>query len=155
MEDDELIWAGSCLLWPPAYEILPFLWLVGWLVRFPDASCCLNRLKHRGPDWSGLYQHGDCYLAHQRLAVIDPASGDQPLLNEDGTVVVTVNGEIYNHEQLRKLLHNHKFRTGSDCDVIAHLVSPLALLPLTFVFFHRRLSCYLIFCHISPYHSIV
>ncbi|OIT20056.1 asparagine synthetase [glutamine-hydrolyzing] 1 [Nicotiana attenuata] len=80
-----------------------------------------RRLKHRGPDWSGLYQHGDFYLAHQRLAIVDPASGDQPLFNEDNTIVVTVNGEIYNHEQLRKQLPNHKFRTGSDCDVIAHL----------------------------------
>ncbi|CAL0317776.1 unnamed protein product [Lupinus luteus] len=80
-----------------------------------------RRLKHRGPDWSGLHQHGDCYLAHQRLAIVDPASGDQPLFNEDKSVVVTVNGEIYNHEELRKQLPNHKFRTGSDCDVIAHL----------------------------------
>ncbi|XP_023513031.1 asparagine synthetase [glutamine-hydrolyzing] 1-like [Cucurbita pepo subsp. pepo] len=80
-----------------------------------------RRLKHRGPDWSGLYQHGDCYLTHQRLAIIDPASGDQPLYNEDKSVVVTVNGEIYNHEELRKKLRNHKFRTGSDCDVISHL----------------------------------
>ncbi|KAL8233007.1 hypothetical protein R6Q57_002785 [Mikania cordata] len=80
-----------------------------------------RQLKHRGPDWSGLYQHGDNFLSHQRLAVIDPASGDQPLYNEDKTVVVTVNGEIYNHEELRKNLVGHKFRTGSDCDVIAHL----------------------------------
>jgi asparagine synthase (glutamine-hydrolysing) len=80
-----------------------------------------RRLKHRGPDWSGLYQHGDFFLAHQRLAIIDPASGDQPLFNEDKSVVVTVNGEIYNHEELRKRLPNHKFRTESDCDVIAHL----------------------------------
>ncbi|WVY91164.1 hypothetical protein V8G54_036678 [Vigna mungo] len=80
-----------------------------------------NRLKHRGPDWSGLHQHGDCFLAHQRLAIVDPASGDQPLFNEDKSVIVTVNGEIYNHEELRKQLPNHKFRTGSDCDVIAHL----------------------------------
>ncbi|KAJ0084747.1 hypothetical protein Patl1_31077 [Pistacia atlantica] len=80
-----------------------------------------RRLKHRGPDWSGIYQHGDFYLAHQRLAIIDPASGDQPLYNEDRKIVVTVNGEIYNHEQLRKRLKNHKFLTGSDCEVIAHL----------------------------------
>ncbi|KAJ0722898.1 putative asparagine synthase (glutamine-hydrolyzing) [Helianthus annuus] len=87
-----------------------------------------KRLKHRGPDWSGLYQHGDNYLSHQRLAVIDPASGDQPLYNEDETVVVTVgacrmvvNGEIYNHMELREKLTGHKFKTGSDCDVIAHL----------------------------------
>ncbi|KAJ8624469.1 hypothetical protein MRB53_032999 [Persea americana] len=80
-----------------------------------------RRLKHRGPDWSGIYQHGGLFLAHQRLAIVDPASGDQPLFNEDKSVVVTVNGEIYNHENLRKLLSNHKFRTGSDCEVIAHL----------------------------------
>ncbi|KAL2898599.1 Asparagine synthetase [glutamine-hydrolyzing] 1 [Bienertia sinuspersici] len=61
------------------------------------------------------------YLSHQRLAIIDPASGDQPLYNENKNIVVTVNGEIYNHEVLRKSLPNHKFRTGSDCDVIAHL----------------------------------
>lgn len=48
------------------------------------------RLRHRGPDWSGLHCHGDCYLAHQRLAIVDPASGDQPLYNEDETIVVTV-----------------------------------------------------------------
>ncbi|XP_064938036.1 asparagine synthetase [glutamine-hydrolyzing]-like isoform X2 [Musa acuminata AAA Group] len=80
-----------------------------------------RRLKHRGPDWSGLYQHGDCFLAHQRLAIVDPASGDQPLYNEDETIVVTANGEIYNHEELRKRLPGHRFRTGSDCEVIAHL----------------------------------
>lgn len=80
-----------------------------------------RRLRHRGPDWSGIYQNGFNYLAHQRLAIIDPASGDQPLFNEDKSIVVTVNGEIYNHEELRKGLKNHKFHTGSDCDVIAHL----------------------------------
>ncbi|CAL5202536.1 unnamed protein product [Lathyrus oleraceus] len=80
-----------------------------------------RRLKHRGPDWSGLHQHGDNYLAHQRLAIVDPASGDQPLFNEDKSIIVTVNGEIYNHEELRKQLPNHKFFTQCDCDVIAHL----------------------------------
>ncbi|MBA0804965.1 hypothetical protein Gohar_004515 [Gossypium harknessii] len=80
-----------------------------------------RRLRHRGPDWSGLHCHQNCYLSHQRLAVVDPTSGDQPLYNEDKTVVVTVNGEIYNHKQLREKLHSHQFRTGSDCEVIAHL----------------------------------
>ncbi|KAK6923407.1 Glutamine amidotransferase type 2 domain [Dillenia turbinata] len=80
-----------------------------------------RRLRHRGPDWSGLHCHEDCYLAHQRLAIIDPTSGDQPLYNQDKTIVVTVNGEIYNHKQLREKLPNHQFRTGSDCEVIAHL----------------------------------
>ncbi|KAK9055321.1 hypothetical protein SSX86_026403 [Deinandra increscens subsp. villosa] len=80
-----------------------------------------RRLKHRGPDWSGLYQRHDYYIAHQRLAIVDPASGDQPLYNEDKTIVVAVNGEIYNHEDLRRRLARHKFKTGSDCEVIAHL----------------------------------
>ncbi|XP_057807098.1 asparagine synthetase [glutamine-hydrolyzing] 3 [Salvia miltiorrhiza] len=80
-----------------------------------------RRLRHRGPDWSGLHHHKDCYLAHQRLAIVDPASGDQPLYNEDKTVVVAVNGEIYNHKELREKLKSHSFRTGSDCEVIAHL----------------------------------
>ncbi|RZC79460.1 hypothetical protein C5167_003670 [Papaver somniferum] len=78
-------------------------------------------LKHRGPDWSGIHQYGNSFLAHQRLAIIDPTSGDQPLFNEDKSIAVTVNGEIYNHEELRKSMPNHRFRTGSDCDVIAHL----------------------------------
>ncbi|KAG6474768.1 hypothetical protein ZIOFF_068707 [Zingiber officinale] len=80
-----------------------------------------RRLRHRGPDWSGLHCFKDCYLAHQRLAIVDPASGDQPLYNEDKSIVVTVNGEIYNHEELRANLESHQFRTGSDCEVIAHL----------------------------------
>ncbi|GFY94043.1 asparagine synthetase 3 [Actinidia rufa] len=80
-----------------------------------------RRLRHRGPDWSGLHCYQDCYLAHQRLAIVDPASGDQPLYNENKTVVVTVNGEIYNHKDLRQKLTSHEFRTGSDCEVIAHL----------------------------------
>ncbi|KAL9241535.1 hypothetical protein vseg_015639 [Gypsophila vaccaria] len=80
-----------------------------------------RRLRHRGPDWSGLHCHENCYLAHQRLAIVDPTSGDQPLYNEDKTIIVTVNGEIYNHKILREKLHSHQFRTGSDCEVIAHL----------------------------------
>ncbi|CAD5167712.1 unnamed protein product [Musa acuminata subsp. malaccensis] len=80
-----------------------------------------RRLQHRGPDWSGLHCFEDCYLAHQRLAIVDPTSGDQPLYNEDKSIVVTVNGEIYNHEELRAKLKSHQFRTGSDCEVIAHL----------------------------------
>lgn len=58
---------------------------------FVTVICLLNfRLKHRGPDWSGLYHQGDYYLSHQRLAIIDPASGDQPLFNENKKIVVTV-----------------------------------------------------------------
>ncbi|KAL9276004.1 Asparagine synthetase [glutamine-hydrolyzing] 2-like protein [Drosera capensis] len=80
-----------------------------------------RRLQHRGPDWSGIHCHQDCFLAHQRLAIVDPASGDQPLYNEDKTIVVTVNGEIYNHKELRGRLKSHQFRTNSDCEVIPHL----------------------------------
>uniref|UniRef100_A0A0D9WP35 Asparagine synthetase [glutamine-hydrolyzing] n=1 Tax=Leersia perrieri TaxID=77586 RepID=A0A0D9WP35_9ORYZ len=80
-----------------------------------------RRLRHRGPDWSGIHCYQDCYLAHQRLAIVDPTSGDQPLYNEEKSVVVTVNGEIYNHEDLKAKLKSHKFQTASDCEVIAHL----------------------------------
>ncbi|XP_019089884.1 PREDICTED: asparagine synthetase [glutamine-hydrolyzing] 3-like isoform X2 [Camelina sativa] len=80
-----------------------------------------RRLRHRGPDWSGLHCFEDCYVAHERLAIVDPISGDQPLYNGDKTIVVTVNGEIYNHKALRETLKSHQFHTGSDCEVIAHL----------------------------------
>ncbi|CAI5515752.1 unnamed protein product [Closterium sp. Naga37s-1] len=83
---------------------------------------CTARLRHRGPDWSGVHTFGNNFLAHERLAVIDPASGHQPLRNEDGSIVVAVNGEIYNYQQLRDELQDcHTFNTGSDCEVIAHL----------------------------------
>ncbi|XP_019097199.1 PREDICTED: asparagine synthetase [glutamine-hydrolyzing] 3-like isoform X2 [Camelina sativa] len=81
-----------------------------------------RRLRHRGPDWSGLHCFEDCYVAHERLAIVDPISGDQPLYNGDKTIVVSVNGEIYNHKALREtFLKSHQFHTGSDCEVIAHL----------------------------------
>ncbi|GAQ83888.1 asparagine synthetase [Klebsormidium nitens] len=83
---------------------------------------CARKLRHRGPDWSGIHHSGNNFLAHERLAIIDPASGDQPLYSEDKSIVVTVNGEIYNHEQLKKgLTGEHMYRTGSDCEVIPHL----------------------------------
>ncbi|TVU47433.1 hypothetical protein EJB05_07036, partial [Eragrostis curvula] len=79
-------------------------------------------LKHRGPDWSGLYQHEGNFLAQQRLAIVSPLSGDQPLFNEDRTVVVVANGEIYNHKKIRKqFVGKHAFTTGSDCEVIIPL----------------------------------
>lgn len=84
-----------------------------------------RRQRHRGPDWSGLHQWQNCFLAHERLAIIDPASGDQPLYNEDKSVVVAVNGEIYNHLKLKEGIRSRhpgkKFRTESDCEVISHL----------------------------------
>ncbi|KAI8466925.1 MAG: asparagine synthase [Monoraphidium minutum] len=84
-----------------------------------------RRQRHRGPDWSGLHQWENCFLAHERLAIIDPASGDQPLYNEDRSIVVAVNGEIYNYVALKaQIMAAHpdkKFRTESDCEVISHL----------------------------------
>eukprot|EP00250_Pteridium_aquilinum_P028322 c36945_g1_i1 orf=646-2412(-) len=81
-----------------------------------------RRLRHRGPDWSGLYHHGKHFLAHERLAIVDPASGDQPLFDDEKKIVVTVNGEIYNHEALKaSLKETPNFRTQSDCEVLAHL----------------------------------
>jgi asparagine synthase (glutamine-hydrolysing) len=82
-----------------------------------------RRLRHRGPDWSGLFvgQKCWCYLAHERLAIIDPASGDQPLYNGTKDIVVAANGEIYNHEELKKSMKNKEYHTHSDCEVIAHL----------------------------------
>mmetsp|Transcript_25705 Transcript_25705/g.56002 ORF Transcript_25705/g.56002 Transcript_25705/m.56002 type:complete len:581 (+) Transcript_25705:100-1842(+) len=84
-----------------------------------------RRQRHRGPDWSGMHQSGNNFLAHERLAIMDPASGDQPLFNEDKTICVTVNGEIYNYKSLRQHIldkkPNKKFATNSDCEVISHL----------------------------------
>ncbi|KIY92868.1 asparagine synthase(glutamine-hydrolysing) [Monoraphidium neglectum] len=74
---------------------------------------------------SGMHQWKSCFLAHERLAIIDPASGDQPLYNEDKSIVVAVNGEIYNYQALKaQIVAAHpdkKFRTESDCEVISHL----------------------------------
>jgi asparagine synthase (glutamine-hydrolysing) len=88
---------------------------------------CSRRLKHRGPDWSGVYQHEGNFLAQQRLAVVSPLSGDQPLFNEDRTVVVVANGEIYNHKKIRKqFTGKHVFTSGSDCEVIIPLVREIS-----------------------------
>lgn len=83
-------------------------------------------LRHRGPDWSGIYCEGRTVIAHERLAIVDPDSGDQPLYNEARDLVLGVNGEIYNYKELRERLEQrapgkHKFLTGSDCEVLLHL----------------------------------
>jgi asparagine synthase (glutamine-hydrolysing) len=81
-----------------------------------------KRVRHRGPDWSGIYTGQTAILAHERLSIVDPASGGQPLRSKDGKLVLTVNGEIYNHRELReKLRDNYEFQTGSDCEVILAL----------------------------------
>ena len=81
-----------------------------------------KRIRHRGPDWSGIYQGKTAILAHERLSIVDPASGGQPLKSKDGKLILTVNGEIYNHRELRKELEGeYEFLTGSDCEVILAL----------------------------------
>jgi len=80
-----------------------------------------GKLRHRGPDWSGIYVGEKAILAHQRLAIVDPQSGQQPLYSADGNVVLAVNGEIYNHQELRKELPDYPYKTNSDCEVILAL----------------------------------
>ena len=81
-----------------------------------------KRLRHRGPDWSGIVQVKGGAIAHERLAIVDPESGSQPLQTPDGKITLAVNGEIYNHESLRKQLKGpYTFSSKSDCEVILPL----------------------------------
>ena len=81
-----------------------------------------RRIRHRGPDWSGIWCGGSAVLAHERLSIVDPKSGGQPLLSLDGKLVLAVNGEIYNHKEIRRrYAGNYDFQTGSDCEVILAL----------------------------------
>ena len=81
-----------------------------------------KKIRHRGPDWSGVYSDKNSIIAHERLAIVDPTSGQQPLLSDDGSLILAVNGEIYNHEELRHdYVSDYKFKTKSDCEVIIPL----------------------------------
>lgn len=81
-----------------------------------------QKIRHRGPDWSGIYCGGSAILAHERLAIVDPESGRQPLFSPDREQVLAVNGEIYNHQDIRKKQAGaYRFQTGSDCEVILAL----------------------------------
>ena len=81
-----------------------------------------QKIRHRGPDWSGIYCGGSAILAHERLSIVDPESGKQPLFSPDKKQVLAVNGEIYNHQDIRKDFAGHyQFQTGSDCEVILAL----------------------------------
>jgi len=78
-----------------------------------------QQLRHRGPDWSGVYVDNQVILVHERLAIVDPDGGAQPLRSTDDNLVLAVNGEIYNHRQLKlELPSSYKYLTGSDCEVI-------------------------------------
>ena len=86
------------------------------------ALAMARKIRHRGPDWSGIYCGGLAILAHERLSIVDPQSGGQPLYSPDKKVVLAVNGEIYNHREIRKeYAGKYDFQTGSDCEVILAL----------------------------------
>ena len=81
-----------------------------------------KKVRHRGPDWSGIYASDNAVMGHERLAIVDPASGKQPLFSEDGKVILAANGEIYNHRELREQFEgSYQFSTASDCEVILAL----------------------------------
>ncbi len=81
-----------------------------------------QKIRHRGPDWSGIYCGKTAILAHERLSIVDPESGKQPLFSVDGKQILAVNGEIYNHKEIRKRYEGkYAFQTGSDCEVILAL----------------------------------
>ncbi len=81
-----------------------------------------QKIRHRGPDWSGIYSGGSAILAHERLSIVDPESGGQPLFSPDRKQVLAVNGEIYNHQEIRRrYAGRYDFQTGSDCEVILAL----------------------------------
>ena len=81
-----------------------------------------QKIRHRGPDWSGIYCGKSAILAHERLSIVDPKSGKQPLFSPDNKHILAVNGEIYNHRAIREQYKDkYKFQTGSDCEVILAL----------------------------------
>ena len=80
-----------------------------------------KKIRHRGPDWSGVFQNDKVLFSHERLAIVDPTSGKQPLFSKDGNIVLAVNGEIYNHRELKKEFPDYEFQTESDCEVIIAL----------------------------------
>ena len=88
----------------------------------PQVLEMAQAIRHRGPDWSGIYSDDKAILAHERLAIVDPASGKQPLFSKDQKLILAANGEIYNHRTLRKQFEGtYEFQTESDCEVILAL----------------------------------
>ncbi len=87
-----------------------------------------KKIRHRGPDWSGIWCGNKAILAHERLSIVDPQSGGQPLRSKDGRLVLAVNGEIYNHLDIRRRMKDeYEFLTGSDCEVILALYRKMGL----------------------------
>ncbi len=81
-----------------------------------------KKIRHRGPDWSGVYTGNNAILSHERLSIVDPLSGKQPLISDDKKIILAANGEIYNHMEIRReFSKEYEFQTGSDCEVIIPL----------------------------------
>ena len=81
-----------------------------------------KKIRHRGPDWNGVFNNEKAIMTHERLSIVDPASGKQPLFSKDKSLVLAANGEIYNHKELRETLtSDYEFQTASDCEVILAL----------------------------------
>ena len=102
--------------------------IAGFVLRegvagLPAVRNMCDRIVHRGPDDSGYYVDGPCGIGMRRLSIIDLSTGHQPISNEDGTIWVVFNGEIYNFQDLRRELEHkgHKFRTHSDTETLIHL----------------------------------
>lgn len=88
----------------------------------PQLLSMSKTIRHRGPDWSGIFSNEKAIMAHERLSIVDPKSGKQPLYSKDGKLVLAVNGEIYNHREIRKQYEGkYEFLTQSDCEVILAL----------------------------------
>lgn len=80
-----------------------------------------KKIRHRGPDWSGIFSNDNAILSHERLAIVDPKSGNQPLYSTDGKLVLAVNGEIYNHKELRAQFPEYDFKTETDSEILLAL----------------------------------
>jgi asparagine synthase (glutamine-hydrolysing) len=88
----------------------------------PQVLKMSKKIRHRGPDWSGIFSCDKAILSHERLSIVDPESGQQPLYSKDGKLVLAVNGEIYNHMEIRERIgDSYEFLTHSDCEVILAL----------------------------------
>jgi asparagine synthase (glutamine-hydrolysing) len=111
-----------------------------------------KRIRHRGPDWSGIFVDKRAIIAHERLAIVDPASGQQPIYSKDRNLVLGVNGENYNHREIRQTLEDkYEFQTQSDCEVILALYQEKGIDFLedlngifAFALYDRAKDCYLI-----------
>lgn len=100
-----------------------------------------RKIRHRGPDWTGVYTGDNAILSHERLAIVDPFSGKQPLVSDDGKIILAVNGEIYNHQKIREEFRGkYNFKTMSDCEVIIPLYKECAAGDKDFAAMIERLS---------------